>query len=375
MSPYVCRTICWLALILSSTLPLRAEAVVAQPAGAHAVGVRVVQQSGPSGPRQSLIWYPAATPGATLRYRDYLATRLTALRFDLSPDERKAMAAQQEERLVRRLGGEAARRLLNAPMRASREAKPATGRFPVVVYAPGVGGPADENADLCEYLASHGYVVLASVGAGADGQEVAETLAGVEPQVADINFLIRHAQSLSNADTERLAVMGWSWGGMSILFAAAQDSRIGAVISLDGTREPALTRLIDVKRLNAPWLYVSRTPDTIPQINRSGIDTTFSLLNEAKHAPVMQLIMYPMLHGDFVSRRLREDSPTTYDEYSREEVRQAFGMVALYVRHFLDAHLKEAAASQAFLARKPVRNGAVPHSIRIERSTPVASPE
>jgi dienelactone hydrolase len=264
---------------------------------------------------------------------------------------------------------------MDAPVRASLGAKPASGRFPIVVYAPGVGGPADENADLFEYLASHGYVVLASVGAGADGREVEESLAGVEPQVADINFLIRYAQSLSNADAGRLAVMGWSWGGMSILFAAEQDARIGAVISLDGTREPALTRLIDVKRLKAPWLYVSRTPDTIPQINRAGIDTTFSLLNEAKHAPVTQLIMYPMQHGDFVSRRIREDSPATYDEYSREEVRQAFGMVALYVRHFLDAHLRKAAASQSFLARQPADNGAARHSIRVERSVPAATPE
>lgn len=110
------------------------------------------------------------------------------------------------------------------------------------------------------------------------------------------------------------------------------------------------------------------------QLGRSEL-ATFSLLNEAKHAPVTQLIMYPMLHDDFVSRRLREDSPATYGEYSREEVRQAFGMVALYVRHFLDAHLRNAAASHAFFARKPADNGAVPHSMRIERSAPVAAPE
>ena len=375
MPPYVVRVVSWLILTLSLALPLRAETVVVQPTGAYAVGFRVVQQSEVDGPLQSLNWYPAAAPDAPLHYRDYMATRLTALRFELSPAERKAMAIQQEEKLARRLGRGTARRLMNARMRASLQAKPAPGRFPVVVYAPGAGGPADENAELCEYLASHGYVVLASVGAGADGREVEETLAGVELQVAAINSLIRYARSLSNADTGRLAVMGWSWGGMSILFAAAQDPRIGAVISLDGTREPALTRQIDVERLTAPWLYVSRTPDTIPQINRSGIDTTFSLLNETKHAPVTQLIMYPMQHHDFVSRRLREDNPATYGEYSREEVQQAFGMVALYVRHFLDAHLRQAPASNAFLARKPVDNGAVRHSIRIDRSAPAASPE
>lgn len=43
----------------------------------------------------------------------------------------------------------------------------AEGRFPVVIYAPSGSSVSWENADLCEYLASHGYVVLASPSMGA----------------------------------------------------------------------------------------------------------------------------------------------------------------------------------------------------------------
>lgn len=363
------RIACFLALFLPGMVAQAIEQpidrLVEQPAGPHPVGFRVQQQAEGRKPQQILSWYPAAAAGRTLRYADYLATRLTALRNDRNADELQTLRRQQANRLAQRLGP-AAQTLLEAPMQASWNAPPAAGAFPVIVYAPGVGGPADENAELLEYLASHGYVVLSSAGMGADGKDVEDNLASVEPQVADLRALIRLAEANPQADARRLALLGWSWGGMTHLFAATQEPHVQALISLDGTREPALTQLIDVKRLNAPWLYVSRTPDTITQLNRRGIDTRFSLLNEARHSPVTQLIAYPLRHEDFVSRRLREAPPTAYDEYSQAEVRQAFGMVALYVRHFLDAHLKQAPESRAFLARKPVENGARPHTLRLE---------
>ncbi len=370
-----------IALFLTLLLPgLAAQAseppadrLIEHAAGPHPVGFRVLHKTDGSQPRQILSWYPAAAAAEPLRYADYLATRLTALRTDRSAEDLQALRRQQASRLAQRLGP-AAQALLEMPMQASWSAPPAKGAFPVIVYAPGVGGPADENAELFEYLAGHGYVVFSSVGMGADGKDVEDNLASVEPQVADIRALIRHAESAPQADPQRLALLGWSWGGMTQLFAATQEAHVQALISLDGTREPALTRLIDVTRLKAPWLYVSRTPDTITQLNRRGIDTRFSLLNEARHSPVTQLIAYPLRHEDFVSRRLREAPASAYDDYSQAEVRQAFGMVALYVRHFLDAHLKQAPESRAFLARKPVENGALPHSLRIELNGSLAPP-
>lgn len=50
---------------------------------------------------------------------------------------------------------------------AVRDAAPASGSFPVVIYAPSYAESAHENLDLCEYLASQGYVVIASRSLGA----------------------------------------------------------------------------------------------------------------------------------------------------------------------------------------------------------------
>ncbi|MBV1776354.1 dienelactone hydrolase family protein [Burkholderiaceae bacterium DAT-1] len=318
-------------------------------------------------PLQTLMWYPATEQGKRVRYGDYLATRLTEIEFDLGKDQLSGASSAQMDRLRRRLG-EGADRLVQAERLARRDAPAIKGQFPVVIYVPGVGGVADENADLFEYLASYGYIVLSSTSLGNADKEIDESMAGVLPQLRDVGFLIGYAQSLPQADPKQIAVMGWSWGGMVNVFAAAQDRRIGALVSLDGTREPALTRQIDVTHLTAPWLYISRSPDTIPQINRAEIDTTFSLLNEAKFAHVYQLIQYPMQHVDFVSRRLHESSAASYSEYARSEIVDAYALMARYVRHFLDAYLRRDAEGQAFLKRMPHENGAPAHAARLERN-------
>jgi dienelactone hydrolase len=201
---------------------------------------------------------------------------------------------------------------------------------------------------------------------GPETKQMAYEMADAEAQVRDVQFLIGFAQSLPQSDVSRLAVAGWSWGGMNNVFAAARDSRIAALISLDGTREPALTKLIPPQRITAPWLYVARTPDTVPAINRKGMDTSFSLLNEAKYADVYQLTMYPMTHVDVVSRQLREAPDAEYTEYSRDEVARAYGWLVRYVHQFLNAQLKQDAQGLAFINNTPRKNGVPAHMMLAE---------
>ncbi|WMW80807.1 dienelactone hydrolase family protein [Undibacterium cyanobacteriorum] len=320
-------------------------------------------------PLQTLIWYPAqVSPSATrVQYQDYVRTRFTEANLAATSQEIAAAFAKYEQNLQRRLGP-AAQNLLRSGTGAQFNASAVAGRFPVVIYAAGAGGSADENAELFEYLASHGMVVISSTSLAENGKEIGDGMEAAEPQIADVRFLLGYAHSLDFVDAKKIAVMGWSWGGMTTVFAAARDSRIGAIVSLDGTREPELTKQIDVRRLTAPWLYISRSPDTISQINRSGIDTSFSLLNAAKYTDVYQLISYPMQHHDFTAMRLHESSPASYREYQREELVQAYSVMAHYIRQFLAASLLKDRAAQDFLQKNPSENGAARHSMRMDIS-------
>ena len=61
--------------------------------------------------------------------------------------------------------------------------------------------------------------------------ESTHDLAGVDAQARDISFLIGYAQTLSNTDMSEVGVVGFSWGGISNLFAAARDNRIDALVA------------------------------------------------------------------------------------------------------------------------------------------------
>ncbi|WEF33679.1 poly(ethylene terephthalate) hydrolase family protein [Pseudoduganella chitinolytica] len=320
-------------------------------------------------PIQTLIWYPARKGGEPVRYGDYLRTEATDEAFDLTTAQVEARVATARKELETRLGAGPAAAMLAQRMWAVRDAAPAAGKYPVVLYAPGVGGPGHEPADLGEYLASHGYIVIASRNLGARTRMLVPDTEGVETQMRDIQFLLSHARSLPQADMTQVAVAGWSWGGMTNVFAAERDQRIRALISLDGTREPEQTRRIDRHRITVPWLYIQRRPETVAELSKKGIDTSFSLLNEVAYADVYQVVMQPMQHADFSSAALREANPGYFREYSRAEVEQAYHWTARYMLQFLNATLKNDAAGKAFLGKAPAENG-VPRHLALLRHTP-----
>jgi hypothetical protein len=375
-----------LVLLLAAVSGVRAEAGFAglQP-GPHAVGFRVVQQydytrtykgrvdlvtGAPSvgeraRPIQTLVWYPAQKGGAPVSYEDYARTAITDEEFGRSDSQVATLMAGSLKDLASRVGPAQARATFGQRMWAMRGADLQAGKFPVVIYAPGGGGPAHEAADLGEYLASHGYIVIASRNLGTRSRSMNFDAEGADSQANDISFLISYAQTLPQADMARVAAAGWSWGGMANVFAASRDSRIAALVSFDGTREPELTKRISPYKVALPWLYLQRGPETVAELNAKGIETSFSLLNELKYANIYQVVMYPMLHNDFSSAAIRMQGPSWFAEYSRAEVEQAYHWTARYTLEFLNAYLKGDAAGVAFLARKPAANGMAPHAARI----------
>jgi dienelactone hydrolase len=383
-----------LALLLCA-LPAAHATTLAPAPGPFAVGLKVHQQydharvyktrvslttGKPSTgerarPMQMLVWYPAAGAGRPLSFGDYLATGITESDFGLPADEVKRRTAQHLARLA---GTEEARRELAQPMLATRDAPARSGRgdrFPVVIYAPSFSASAAENADLCEYLASHGYIVLASASQGARTRAMTDDIEGLETQAADIAYLIAQAAALPQADMERLAVAGFSWGGLANVLAAARDDRIKALVSIDGSVRyfpefvdggKAAVPYVTPARLPVPLLYLAQRPRSIEALNRSEKNTAFSLLNRMTYSDVLVATMHPMLHHHFAADGQRFEGVGHADDYDRDEIRAAYGWMARYVHRFLDAYLKGDKAAQAFLANKPEANGVPKRMITME---------
>jgi predicted dienelactone hydrolase len=122
---------------------------------------------------------------------DYLALIGTELDFTRSKETARAAAdIFIRSEYFSESGPEQGQRELDGPVRARRDAAAVAGRFPVVVYAPSISAPAAENPDLCEYLASHGYIVIASPSVGLRTRGMPNDLEGAETHAADISYLI-----------------------------------------------------------------------------------------------------------------------------------------------------------------------------------------
>jgi dienelactone hydrolase len=327
-------------------------------------------------PIQAITWYPAKARGKPLTWRDYMATIPTEDAPWLTPAEVQRMTDTNMAQATSNMTPAVARQVSGQAMWASRDAPAAAGKFPVVIYAASHSSIAAENADLCEYLASHGYIVIASRSAGARTKAMSTDLEGLEAQAGDIAFLIGQAQAMPQADTSRIAVVGFSWGGLSNVLAAAKDDRIRALVSLDGSVR-SHTQFVDggkdaaryatPARLAVPMLFVGRQNDAFEDLVKEKKKIDYSLLNEMTYADMTIVTMRPMKHGDFaaVTNHLAEDG--RFGEYSRDEVSMAYSWTARYVERFLDAYLKNDAKATAFLDNKPSANKAPAHMLSVER--------
>jgi dienelactone hydrolase len=344
--------------------------------GPHAVGLKVVEQYDHSRifqplidelgqpyrgerarPLQTLIWYPAQkSASAPVTVGDYVALQSTQTSFGKS----RQPTGTYEWFLAGMKPASAMQ------MWAVRDAPLASGPFPVVIYAPSFSSPAWENADLCEYLASYGYVVIASPGIGVT-HESTHDLAGVDAQARDISFLIGYAQTLSNTDMSEVGVVGFSWGGISNLFAAARDNRILALVALDGSMRyfPGLVKQagdVHPDQMTIPLLFFK---GEVSLEDQARLDSIFhsegpNVLNKWTHGDLISVQMLGIIHPEFSSMAHRNEKFWEYEfpglqvaDYGREDGIIGYSWVARYTREFLDAYLKHNASGLKFLKSKP----------------------
>lgn len=383
------------ALFVSAASSLTAVALVAQEfhfrftekPGPYSVGLRVVEQQDRSrvfateidengkpitveGPRplQILVWYPAETStGKIMTFGDYAPLIKTETSFDKPIEHGKPQAYVEQY-----MHG-----ITALPVWAVRDATMQAGQFPVVIYAPSLNAPATENIELCEYLASNGYVVMASPSMGAASRTMTVDLTGANAEARDMSILIDLAKTLPNTEMSEVAAMGYSWGGMAALFDAARDKRIGALVSLDGSfRYSAGTVLeagdVHPDQMTTPLLVFSRAEETLETWDamRHGKQegaAAPNVLNEWTHGDLLHIHLLGVSHIQFSSLYQRSErfgkealqfSPA---DYSLEEGAESYNWMARYTLEFMNAYLKRNETAREFLKRTPVENHVPAH--------------
>jgi pimeloyl-ACP methyl ester carboxylesterase len=293
-------------------------------------------------PLQTLIWYPSLTSTAKpMTVGGYAQLADREIHFDEPhPDENRWPSLLKTSSQV--------------PLWAVRDAKSAKGHYPVLIYAPSDSSVSWENADLCEYLASHGYVILASPSMGVSTRDMTDDLDGINAHARDISFLITYAKTLPDTDLSEVAVVSWSWGGVSSLFAAVRDPRIDALVSMDGSMRyyPGLVKMagdVHPERMTIPLLFFTAENPNFPEdldkyhegppADRVGPN----VLNAWIQGDLLTVNMLGMAHAEFSSMFQRRESAQRFAEnqvvdYGRDDANTSHAWVALYILNFLNAY-------------------------------------
>ncbi len=321
------------------------------------------------------VWYPAvpAKGAEAMRYGDYFHYEgdkdFRELNDELEKYDRRSWLEDLNE--VSPNGTKIFATLCATPVAAIRNARPASGRFPVVLYAGGLGSRADANVELGEYLASHGYIVATVPQLGPSAEETSlETTAGeAGVHVDDLEFALKALRDLSDVDAQHLAIAGHSAGGVAALQFAIRNAEVTAVVGLDGSYgmapEPHRTEEV-MKVLNQ--LQSGHVNASLLDMRRAngvqGAKLDATVVDRMARSDRYLVTLTKMFHGDFtefgtIGLKLSVPLPANNDGRTRETGFTGNQHAYRAMLAFLNAKLKgQPEALDSFLAEISHTDGA-----------------
>jgi dienelactone hydrolase len=148
-------------------------------------------------------------------------------------------------------------------------------------------------------------------------------------------------------------VAGFSWGGISNLFAAARDNRIDALVALDGSMRyfPGLVKQagdVHPEQMTIPLLYFAEGEITLEDQTRYFSDKSKSdgpnVLNAWTHGDLITVHMLGFVHTEHSSMYQRNEdiwkgfAADHKADYEREDGITGYAWLARYTLQFLDAY-------------------------------------
>ncbi|WP_276482606.1 dienelactone hydrolase family protein [Paraflavitalea pollutisoli] len=270
---------------------------------------------------------------------------------------------------------------LKEKTRAIAQLKPADGKFPAVVYAPGLQGASIENFVLCEFLASHGYIVIASPSRGFETRYMeGATVSDLETQARDIEFLVKAALGNRQVDADKIATMGYSFGGLSNVLAQTRNSRIKAIVSLDGSVKYQYKTLqqspfYDIRKVNVPFIHMAQKaiPEAVLREDKldSSLNTRFDFYDSLVNSQAYRLQFHQLTHAYFSAASILLQDRDARQDKPDDEIMQSYQWVTSYTLNFLNACLKNDQQAVQFLQREPIDNGIPLEALTIARKQAV----
>lgn len=117
------------------------------------------------------------------------------------------------------------------------------GPFPVVLVVQEIFGVHEHIKDICRRLAKEGYMAIAPELYARQGDVSRLSIDQIRPIVAkvpdqqvmsDLDAAVEHASASGKADTNRLAITGFCWGGRIVWLYAAHNPNLKAGVAWYG---------------------------------------------------------------------------------------------------------------------------------------------
>lgn len=249
---------------------------------------------------------------------------------------------------------------------AFRDLNPADGKFPVVLYAPSAHASSIENFAICEYLASHGYWVITSPSRGTTNQFLeGGTVKDMETQARDIEFLLKELSHYPQIDQQKIATMGFSFGGLSNVLAQMRQQQIKAIVSLDGTIRYAYPTLMespfaDMDKVNVPFIHFAQKE--IPQVVleeeelSKNVNTDFEFYDSLTNSEAYSFRFHDLTHAHFSTLGVLFYKRDPRQDKSDQKIMASYRWLGIYSLNFLNAYLKDDQQALAFIQHSPLHN-------------------
>lgn len=252
----------------------------------------------------------------------------------------------------------------------------ANDKFPVIVYAPSHQASSIENFAICEYLASHGYVVISSPSRGTETRWFSSNNAKeIETQARDVEFLIKEVGKFPKANYNEIAIMGFSFGGLSNVIAQTRNDKISAVVSLDGTERYQYKLLekspfFEPSGIDVPYIHMAQKniPDQVLKEDNipSELNSKFQLYDSLTNSNTYKLKFNNLTHSYFSTLGVLYQQRDKRQDKNDFEIMESYKWISVYALNFLDAYLKNDANALKFLENKPSANGIKESLLTIE---------
>ncbi len=217
---------------------------------------------------------------------------------------------------------------------AGLDLAPSQPSLPVVLISPGLRGTRHDLWEKAEELASHGYIVVppdhfdawavvlpdGTYVSGGEGKD--RTDPGLRDRVKDLSFIVDQMEEWNLVDPTfagwfdlgRLAALGFSWGGGAAAEFCRVDSRVKAVVVLEGYFQNAETLLS--MGLAKPVLLMYRGDSSAsdsPYFDKLACDALWLQVSGTAHADFGGFGWWPA--GTVASAERARDANRTINAY------------------------------------------------------------